>query len=272
LILTPRHPVRLLARLVLACALVNLTACGFLQREPTPVQTIPVPAGGGGAVPAPGSEGLARYGNPEFYDVMGKRYYPMKSARGYREQGIASWYGPDFHGKLTSTRETYDMYQMTGAHKLLPLPTWVEVTNLENGRKATLRVNDRGPFKDDRIIDLSYAAALALDVVKPGTARVEVRAIDSPADQAGTPGEVLQEPLAKMFVQVGAFGTLENAERLKSRLNPVFGAEVRILVDPPEGAQVYKVQLGPIRDVQHADRTVATLQSLGIAGHHFVND
>lgn len=270
--LTTHRYTGLLARVALACALVHLTACGFLQRASTPVQTIPLPAGGGGSATAPGREGLSRYGNPEFYDVMGKRYYPMKSAKGYREQGIASWYGPDFHGKLTSTRETYDMYQMTGAHKLLPLPTWVEVTNLENGRKTILRVNDRGPFKDDRIIDLSYAAALALDVVKPGTARVDVRAIEPSTDTAATTGVALAEPLARMYVQVGAFGTLENAERLKSRLNPVFGPEVRILIDPPEGPHVYKVQLGPIQDAQHADRTVATLQNLGIAGHHFVND
>jgi rare lipoprotein A len=153
-------------RLFLLVLVFTLAGCGMLRPEPPPVQTLSVPEGSGApAQPTLDENGLSRYGNPEFYDVMGRRYFPLKSARGFKERGVASWYGPDFHGKLTSTRETYDMHQMTGAHKLLPLPTWVEVTNLANGRKVSLRVNDRGPFVDDRIIDLSYAAAQALDVV-----------------------------------------------------------------------------------------------------------
>ncbi len=209
------------------------------------------------------AEPLSQYGNPEFYDVLGKRYFPLKTARGFHERGIASWYGPDFHGGLTSTREAYDMYQMTAAHKVLPLPTWVEVTNLQNGRKVTLRVNDRGPFKDNRVIDLSYAAALALDVVKPGTAFVEVRAIGTP----GTP----DAPRAQMYLQIGAFGELGNAERLKTELAQKFGAEITIFAEPPVAPRLYKVQLGPIRDVEHADHVVATLETLGINEHHFVN-
>jgi len=203
----------------------------------------------------------------------------MKSAHGYRERGIASWYGPDFHGGLTSTREPYDMYKMTGAHKLLPLPTWVEVTNLQNGRKVTLRVNDRGPFKDNRIIDLSYAAALALDVVRPGTAMVEVRAIDSP-DAGSTdvplvasaaPGMETAAAGARTYLQVGAFGERANAERLRERLGATFGEDVRIQPEPPESPRLYKVQVGPVRDVAHADRMVSMLSGIGVLQHHFVN-
>lgn len=262
---------RIATRLFLVMLLFALAGCGMLRPDAPPVQTLPVPAGSGApAQPALDENGLSRYGNPEFYDVMGRRYFPLKSARGFKERGIASWYGPDFHGKLTSTRETYDMHQMTGAHKLLPLPTWVEVTNLANGRKVTLRINDRGPFVDDRILDLSYAAAQALDVVGPGTAEVEVRAIDPPAD-APAPA-ILAGPAAATWLQVGAFGQRENAERLRARLNPVFGEQVKVFVETPEDPQVYKVQLGPIRDAAHADTTVLTLQQLGISQHHFVNN
>lgn len=264
---------RLFSRSLLALAAFTLSACGMLQPEPPPVQTLRVPEGKPAAANTAGADATrSRYGNPEFYDVMGRRYYPLKSAAGYRERGIASWYGPDFHGKLTSTRETYDMYQMTGAHKLLPLPTWVEVTNLQNGRKVTLRVNDRGPFKDDRIIDLSYAAAEALEVVGPGTAEVEVRAIEPPSDAPALAPHVASGPVAKTWLQVGAFGQRDNAERLRARLDPVFGAEVKVFVETPEDPRIYKVQLGPIRDAAHADATVLALQGLGISQHHFVNN
>jgi len=260
--------------LVSLCALV--VSCGFSQRaEKTPVQSgvkAPAPAR---PAPVPGDpEPLSRYGNPEFYDVFGTRYVPMKSARGYRERGIASWYGPDFHGGLTSTREAYDMHKMTGAHKLLPLPTWVEVTNLENGRKTTLRVNDRGPFKDNRIIDLSYAAAVALDIVKPGTAFVEVRALDAgdaPAP-AATPAMQVAAPSARMYLQVGAFGERANAERLQEKLAASFPEGVRIFMEPAETPPLYKVQLGPVRDVAHADQMAETLADIGLHEHHFVNN
>jgi len=118
-------------------------------------------------------------GNPQSYEVFGKRYKVRASSEGYHERGIASWYGDPFHGRATSSGETYDMEEMTAAHTSLPLPTWVEVTNLSNGRKVVVKVNDRGPFVANRLIDLSYAAAKALDIVRTGTARVDVRALDS---------------------------------------------------------------------------------------------
>jgi rare lipoprotein A len=269
--------VRALARVlcVLACGV--LAGCGmFGTREPAPV-IIPK-ATAPKAPPAPGAPGepLSRYGNPEFYVVDGVRYVPLKSAEGYVERGVASWYGPDFHGGLTSTRESYDMYQMSGAHKTLPLPCWVEVTNLENGRKVRLRVNDRGPFKKNRILDLSYAAAMKLDVVTKGTAFVEVRAVAGPvapplrvAGGAAVPAVAGTAP--KMYLQVGAFGERANADRMRAELEPAVGAPVRVFEDTTHAPSLFKVQLGPIRDVSHADQLVSALAAVGIATHHFVN-
>jgi rare lipoprotein A len=133
-------------------------------------------------VPRP--EPRSRYGNPPFYDVFGKRYFVLPTSAGYVERGIASWYGPGFHEVRTSTGEPYDMYGMTAAHKTLPLPAYVRVTNLQNGRSIVVRVNDRGPFVGNRIIDLSYTAAAKLDMLRNGTAIVEVRAIDPTAPES----------------------------------------------------------------------------------------
>ena len=126
----------------------------------------------------PRAEPRSRYGNPPFYDVMGKRYFVLSSSVGYVERGVASWYGPGFHKVRTSTGEPYDMYGMTAAHKTLPLPAYVRVTNLQNGRSIVVRVNDRGPFVGNRIIDLSYTAAAKLDMLRNGTAMVEVRSLE----------------------------------------------------------------------------------------------
>ena len=127
----------------------------------------------------PRNEPRSRNGNPPFYDVMGKRYFVLSSSVGYVERGVASWYGPGFHKVRTSTGEPYDMYAMTAAHKTLPLPAYVRVTNLQNGRSIVVRVNDRGPFVGNRIIDLSYTAASKLDMLRNGTAMVEVRTLEA---------------------------------------------------------------------------------------------
>ncbi len=126
----------------------------------------------------PVSEPRSKRGNPASYEVFGRTYYVMDSADGFVQQGIASWYGPDFHGKTTSSGDLYDMYKMTAAHKTLPIPAYVRVTNLENGKSSVVRVNDRGPFIEGRIIDLSFVAAQKLGVVANGTARVEIRVLD----------------------------------------------------------------------------------------------
>jgi rare lipoprotein A len=166
---------------------VGLAAC--FSTPPRPASPIPstaippispTPPRASDSVPdaMPRTEPRSRYGNPPFYDVFGKRYYVLSSSIGYWERGVASWYGPGFHKVRTSTGEPYDMYGMTAAHKTLPLPAYVRVTNLQNGRSIVVRVNDRGPFVGNRIIDLSYTAAAKLDMLRNGTALVEVRAID----------------------------------------------------------------------------------------------
>ncbi len=127
----------------------------------------------------PKVEKYSKYGNPKTYKVFDIQYKPLKSHIGYSEEGLASWYGKKFHGRLTSTREKYDMYKLTAAHKTLPIPCYVKVTNLKNGMSIIVRVNDRGPFKKGRIIDLSYAAAVKLDIVTQGTEKVHVEAIDA---------------------------------------------------------------------------------------------
>ena len=167
---------------------VGLAGCFSTPRRTAPAPASPAPpvlsvppAAASAPDAIPRLEPRARYGNPPFYDVFGKRYYVLSSSVGYWERGVASWYGPGFHKERTSTGEPYDMYGMTAAHKTLPLPAYVRVTNLQNGRSVVVRVNDRGPFVGNRIIDLSYTAAAKLDMLRNGTAMVEVRTIDPSA-------------------------------------------------------------------------------------------
>jgi len=149
-----------------------LTACGVsTERAAGPLDPAAVPDA------TPTEEPPSRSGNPPSYEVFGKRYWVMRASAGYRERGLASWYGPKFHGKRTSSGVPYDMHAATAAHKTLPIPTYVRVTRLDNGRSMIVKVNDRGPFVAGRIIDLSYAAAARLDLIGPGTAMVEVEAL-----------------------------------------------------------------------------------------------
>jgi rare lipoprotein A len=198
---------------------------------PVPVDVSNIPE------PVPRREPRARYGNRETYTVLGRTYRVMDSAEGYVERGIASWYGYKFHGRHTSSREHYDMCAFSAAHKTLPLPSYVRVTNLDNGLSVVVRVNDRGPFHPGRIIDLSYAAATRLDMKQAGTARVEVRALMGPDDRwlaEGPAGPSRPRPpdpaqmevpppsppaappstAPQQVVQVGSFGDRLNAERL----------------------------------------------------------
>ena len=174
-----------LASIALALAAV-LSGCASAPRVSAPPPTVQVPPRSAPPPPThlldvpdaiPRAEPRSIYGNPPSYEVFGKRYYVMASSVGYVERGVASWYGPGFHKELTSVREPYDMYGMTAAHKTLPLPAYVRVTNLQNGRSCVVRVNDRGPFVGNRIIDLSYTAAAKLDMLRDGTAMVEVRVL-----------------------------------------------------------------------------------------------
>ena len=153
-----------------------VAACGHTPgTDGPPTRSEPISRSGD---PIPGPEPRSRYGNPPYYEALGRRYSVMDSADGYVERGVASWYGRKFHGRRTSSGEIYDMHKMTAAHKSLPLPTWVEVTNLRTRKSIIVRVNDRGPFVENRIIDLSYEAAQRLDIITDGTGLVEVRALD----------------------------------------------------------------------------------------------
>jgi rare lipoprotein A len=242
----------------------------------------------------PRVEPRSRYGNPPFYDVFGKRYYVLSSSTAYVERGVASWYGPGFHKIRTSTGEPYDMYGMTAAHKTLPLPAYVRVTNLQNGRSVVVRVNDRGPFVDNRIIDLSYTAAAKLDMLRNGTAMVEVRAVDPTVPAAdstvfasmsvgsliSTAGAAETAPLpppatapapshdATLFVQAGAFADPANAERLAARLRGGGYGNVFVRDDWIAGRKMYRVRIGPVPDVPEYDRIVDALARAGVRDAH----
>mgnify|MGYP000334553859 CR=1 FL=1 len=226
----------------------------------------------GDAVPR--AEPYSKYGNPASYKVLGQRYEVLRDNRGYRETGIASWYGPGFHGKRASSGETYDMNAMTAAHKTLRIPAYVEVTNLQNGRRAVLRVNDRGPFHDNRIIDLSFAAAQKLGVVGTGTALVEVRHIEPGEAPSQDPAPVqLATPVPEwgrnVFLQVGAFSDAANAERMRHRLAAasIDRVDVARLSDG-----LMRVRIGPLGSVEQADRLARQLDALGVSGRHIVVD
>jgi rare lipoprotein A len=222
----------------------------------------------------PRVEPLSRGGNPTSYVVFGKRYYPMRDGFGYVQRGIASWYGRKFHGNKTSNGETYDMYQMTAAHKRLPLPSFAEVTNLENGKRVVVRVNDRGPFHENRIIDLSYAAASRIGMLDKGTALVEVRVIDprapktrvrmaAPTPRQGPSSGVASAP--RIFLQAGAFSDSTNAERLRAQLENGLARQVRVLPADAVVGRVHRVQVGPLASVEIADQVTEAMHELGIA-------
>ena len=278
---------------VAACAVMfaMLTACGSsLTRDSAPSGSAIPTDMPGDAVPRP--EARSRYGNGPVYEVFGKRYTVMDSGSGYTERGVASWYGKKFHGRLTSNRETYDMYQMTAAHKTLPLPTYVRVRNLRNNKSVVVRVNDRGPFVHNRIIDLSYAAALRLDMVNDGTSLVEVTAItvdDPPGDRptsavstparqpaAAVPAETAPATTASaenlVYAQVGAFGSRENAEKRSAAITAAHIGNVFIAEDSSVSPTLYRVRIGPIKDVVQYDVIVEALESIGIAEPYLVTE
>jgi len=275
---------------------VALGACGSKPlRDGAPAGSGRVPDRGGDATPRP--EPRSKYGNGPVYEVLGKRYSVMPTSKGYQERGVASWYGTKFHGNLTSSREPYDMYSMTAAHKTLPLPTWVRVRNLSNNRSVVVRVNDRGPFVHNRIIDLSYAAAVELDMIRDGTGLVEITAIDfdeparertvlrsepavRPADPgspaSATPGETpaAESPVTatRLFAQVGAFSDRGNAQR---RLDALIAAGIRDAFIHEEAGPtltLYRVRIGPIVDVPQYDLVVLELERIGIVDPYLIND
>jgi len=228
-------------------------------RHPIDVSRIP------DAVPR--VEERSKYGNPPYYTVNSRRYKVLDDHRGYVERGIASWYGTKFHGRRTSSGEPYNMYAMTAAHRSLPLPTYAEVTNLENGRSVTVKINDRGPFRENRILDLSYAAAYRLGITETGTGLVEIRAIDPtpPAHQtASTPDSRPVAGNPQIYLQLGAFSERDNAERLLTRLRGITPTQIHVDPIHASGSTLYRVRLGPLAGVDEADRLSKRLLDLGI--------
>jgi peptidoglycan lytic transglycosylase len=228
--------------------------------------------------PVPVYEPRSRGGNKSPYEVWGKTYHVLPTAEGYQEQGRASWYGAKFHGHRTSNGETYNMYEMSAAHKSLPLPSYAKVTNLDNGRSVIVRVNDRGPFHDGRIIDLSYAAAKKLGYYSKGTANVEVEAIvvaqslvaqnSKPENNITPVAKSKQEALAAgyaYFIQIGAFSTEPAAEQLKSRVDAVFVTNLQntAFVTRSKGATkvFHRVRMGPYYDLQQAEELLKQLNA-----------
>ncbi len=255
----------------------------------------------------PRIEPRSRGGNPESYEVFGRRYRVMDSSSGFAERGTASWYGRKFHGRRTSNGEVYDMYQMTAAHKHLPLPTYVRVTNLDNRRSVVVRVNDRGPFHGGRIIDLSYVAAGKLGMLGKGTARVEIRAIDPrrpgatrvAGAPAPRPSATEPDPLRPVapdrqtattaaaasatpadatassqgfFLQAGAFASEHNARQLQTRLSRDLERSVRVTPARAAAGPVYRVQVGPLNSIRHVDTLAAELERLGVSNPRVVID
>lgn len=254
-----------------------LAGCSTLGRPIGPPRAVPVvppppPPANVDSIPdaVPRVEPRSAHGNPPFYDVMGKRYFVLGAADGYVERGVASWYGPTFHGVNTSSGERYDMYAMTAAHKTLPLPTYARVTNLRNGRSVTVRINDRGPFVANRLIDLSYTAAAKLDMLREGTTFVEVRAL--------TPGEpdnltrASETPPPTLYVQVGAFADQGNAQRALTRLQAAGMSTAFIAPPASDRTALYRVRVGPIGDVTQFDQLAARLARLGFSGARLALD
>jgi len=276
---------------------VALAGCGSSQTKGDGPGSGRIPDMPADAVPR--KEPRSKYGNGPRYEVFNKTYTVMHSSAGYQERGVASWYGKKFHGNLTSNREVYDMYEMTAAHKTLPLPTYVQVRNLRNNQTVIVRVNDRGPFVDNRIIDLSYAAALKLDLIKDGTGLVEVTAYnfdapkgDSPRRVAvpkrpplvstpaiapnldipspGTPSPEWNDP--RVFIQVGAFGERSNAERRLATLLQSGVERAFIFEDTASGKVLYRVRIGPVANVTQYDLLVAKLESLSITDPYLITE
>ncbi|NVJ51631.1 septal ring lytic transglycosylase RlpA [Marinomonas sp. CT5] len=233
-------------------------------------------------------EPKSRGGNKSPYEVWGKKYWVMDSAKGYVAEGTASWYGKKFHGHKTSNGETYDMYSFSAAHKSLPLPTYLKVTNLDNQRSVIVRVNDRGPFHGDRLIDLSYAAAARLDYHKKGLARVRIEAITPSRGELYSPTKSIEKepintpealpakaPIAPSItakndtpelifshLQMGAFSSEESADKLKKRLFEAFDTSIKVVINK-QGDGLYKVLVGPFEDPAELTEWQGKLQQEG---------
>ena len=225
----------------------------------------------------PKKEAPSRYGNPESYEVYGLTYRTLNSSEKFKQKGVASWYGTKFHGRRTSSGEPYDMLKLTAAHKTLPIPCYVRVTNKDNGRSLIVRVNDRGPFVKSRIIDLSYAAAHQLGMAEKGTANVEIEAINFESTaaikrksvkktiNAKKPRAVPSESNKNRYIQVGAYSQHKNAQKLARVLDREIQLPVTVSSILRAGQKLYRVRIGPILSLDIAEQLadVLNLKELG---------
>ncbi|MBD8881964.1 septal ring lytic transglycosylase RlpA family protein [Rhodanobacter sp. 7MK24] len=217
--------------------------------------------------PVPQAEPHSLYGNKSPYTVLGQSYRVLASARGYDERGIASFYGNKFHGYKTSSLEDYDMYKFTAASKVLPLPSYARVTNLSNGKSVIVRINDRGPFHENRIIDLSYAAAVRIGVWPKGTGLVEVQGIDpgAPEQEPPPPAPVTsQGGSLGIYLQVGAFSDPANAERVAAQLRQANFAPVQLEQVQINDRTIHRVRVGPLDSVDRADEVTNRIEGMGL--------
>ncbi len=281
----PKMKLRSISTFFLIGLFLLLNACSTVSKKDGPppfnVDASKVPD----AVPK--VEPRAKYGNLASYRVFGKKYHVMTSSKNYEEQGTASWYGTKFHAQRTSSGERYDMLAMTAAHKTLPLPTYVQVTNLRNGKKIIVKVNDRGPFEGNRLIDLSYVAAKKLGMIGHGTTYVDVKAIDPTrfdknrfdkptytqdfylTDNRVHVPEVPPTHVARtsgVYLQVGAFKNKTLAENMKKRLNKMVASPINI-TQLASHNKLYRVQIGPIKDGATAQHIAQKLKEVGLNSH-----
>ena len=232
-------------------------------------------------VPEPFARTLA--GNRSPYTVLGKTYHVMVTEDGYNERGIASWYGEKFHGHKTSNGEVFDMYKVSAAHKSLPIPSFLRVTNLDNNRSLVVRVNDRGPFHGDRIVDLSYAAAFKLGYADRGTARVQLEAIipdgvvvDSAA--ANNNNTLSQQTLrvastGDKYIQVGAFADINSAREMSDKLRAMTNRPVFIRsLDSTNSGVLHRVRIGPVNDTSEIRRITQSVVAANLGSPYTVTE
>ncbi|GGZ06649.1 septal ring lytic transglycosylase RlpA family protein [Shewanella fodinae] len=214
----------------------------------------------------PRYEPYSKQGNKD-YEVLGQSYAVLPSGKGFVQEGLASWYASKFHGHNTSNGEIYDMYSMSGAHKTLPIPSYVRVTNLDNNKSVIVRINDRGPFHSNRIIDVSYAAAYKLDMLKTGTAPVRLEVIynDSPEHQAVA---AINSDNAVYYIQIVAASSKEKLQSLASVLEQKFNLQSRVTT----AENLYRLQLGPMANEDLANRMLDTIRNGGYPQSYLVRD
>lgn len=259
-------------RIVALIIISFISACSYTPKAPEYTRNYPYAKDGANVSDnfdlakvkpvTPKFEPKSKYGNPESYVVFGKKYTVLPSARNYREKGLASWYGKKFHGQRTSSGESYDMYAMSAAHKSLPLPTYVKVTNLKNHLSEIVRINDRGPFHQGRIIDLSYSAAAKLDFLTTGTAPVIVEAIDVDkyVNTIKKEKELVKEinkavekdSLKNWYVQAASFTNIINAQNMQRKLIKLLSRRVSIRFFKKNKRLYKRVIIGPFVKRQQA--------------------